>query len=425
MVHKCMVRISFNIMDNPFFWGAATSSHQVEGGNKNDWSEWEKSEARIAKLQAEIKSPDFKKRFPDYIFEQSPTPAELENYASGQACDHYHRFSEDFNIAKSLSHNAHRFSIEWSRIEPEEGKFDPKEIEHYRQVVNALRERGLEPFLTLWHWTLPIWLAEKGGTKSRQFPAYFERYAKRIADSFGSDVRFWITVNEPEVYSAHSYFKGTWPPQKKSVLAFYRSISNLAEAHRRGYRAIKSAYPAAQIGSALHFVYFESAGGLWNDTLETIADRAWNFYFLNRVRHSIDFIGANYYHHNRINFGFNKNVNASVSDMGWEIYPEGIYHLVHKLNRFSKPIYITENGLADARDAKRSKFTANHIAWVRKAIKEGVNVRGYFHWSLLDNFEWDKGFWPRFGLVEIDYKTLERKIRPSAWEYKEIIDASK
>jgi beta-glucosidase len=167
--------------------------------------------------------------------------------------------------------------------------------------------------------------------------------------------------------------------------------------------------------------WFEAAGGFVNDMLVRFADRIRNFYFLDGIRDATDFIGFNYYFHNRVDWGFNKNRNESVSDMGWEIYPEGIYHVLKKLKKYNLPIYITENGLADARDAQRTKFITDHLAWVRRAIDEDVDVRGYFHWSLLDNFEWDKGFWPRFGLIEIDYKSLERKIRPSAFAYKEII----
>src|SRR5581483_3167797 len=164
-----------------------------------------------------------------------PNPLQEENYISGKACDHYHRFQEDFDIAKSLGHNAHRFSIEWSRIEPEEGKFDQKEIEHYRRVLKALRERGLEPFVTIWHWTLPLWLTEKGGILAEQFPEYFARYAETLANEFKNDVRFWMTINEPEIVARQSYWIGNWPPQKKSIFLFYKAIGRLISAHRLSY----------------------------------------------------------------------------------------------------------------------------------------------------------------------------------------------
>jgi len=385
-----------------FYWGAATSSHQVEGNNHNDWSEWEKENAKRLAEAAKNKA------WPDYILNNYPNPLQKENYISGRACDHYNRFREDFDIAKQLGHNAYRFSIEWSRIEPEEGKFDEKEIEHYRQVIKSLRERGLEPFVTLWHWTLPLWLAEKGGVSNKNFPKYFERYVNKITLSL-KDVNFWITLNEPEIFSSNSYLKGVWPPQKKNLIFCLRVARNLIRAHQKSYKTIKEINPNNQIGVAKHNIYFEGWQFYFLNWL-------WNKYFLNKIKNHQDFIGLNYYFHRR----FPKNENKEISDMDWEIYPEGIYHVLKDLKKYNKPIYITENGLADAKDEKREKFIKEHLKWVHKAIQEGVDVRGYFYWSLLDNFEWDKGFWPRFGLVEIDYKTMERKIRNSALEYAKI-----
>ncbi len=370
-----------------FLWGAATSAYQVEGGIKNDWSE------------------------------------AGEKFDAGKACDHYNRFEEDFNIVKSLGHNAHRFSIEWSRIEPEEGKWDEKEIEHYRNVIKALRNRGIEPFVTLWHWPIPLWLRNKGGAKLKKIPLYFSRYAEKIVSEFKNNVIFWITLNEPEIYATNSYLKGVWPPQKKNPISYFLIIRNLIKAHREAYKMIKKIQPNARIGIAKNNIYFEAyQNKIVNRILKKFIDWWWNFYFLNQIKNYQDFIGLNHYFHNRINYGFNKNENLKVSDMGWELYPEGIYHVLKDLKRYKKPIYITENGLADANDEKREKFIKGHLYWMAKAIQDGVDVRGYFYWSLLDNFEWDSGFWPRFGLVEIDYKIMERKIRKSALEYKKIIE---
>jgi beta-glucosidase len=158
--------------------------------------------------------------------------------------------------------------------------------------------------------------------------------------------------------------------------------------------------------------------------LKKIIDWRRNFYFLNRLKNYQDFIGLNHYFHNRINYGFNKNENEKLSDVGWELYPEAIYYVLVDLKRYNKPIYITENGLADAKDKQRSWFIFESLKNINRAINEGVNVKGYLHWSLVDNFEWDKGFWPRFGLLEIDYKTLERKVRPSAYFYRDICIAN-
>jgi beta-glucosidase len=391
-----------------FLWGAATSSHQVEGGNRNDWTEWE---AQSAKLKVE--SAKFK-NWQDFILKNYPNPLQEENYISGRACDHYHRFREDFDIAKSLGHNAHRFSIEWSRIEPEEGKFNEREIEHYREVISALRERGMEPFVTLWHWTLPLWVRDKGGVENKNFPKYFSSYVEKILYAFKDDVRFWITLNEPEIYTFDSYVKGVWPPQKRSLVSALRVIRNLVRSHKLAHEKIYAIAKDARVGIAKNNIYFDNL-------LAPFLNRVWNFWFLDKISSTQDFIGLNYYFRGR-GYSLKKNEDKEVSDMGWESYPEGVYPVLKDLQKYNRPIYITENGIADARDEKRAQFIKDHLRRVVKAMQEGVDVRGYFYWSLLDNFEWDKGFWPRFGLVEVDYKTLERKIRPSAWAYRRIIE---
>lgn len=397
-----------------FYWGSATSAHQVEGNNVNDWSEWEKKNAeRLAKEAKEKWQPWQQEKFPEMF---NP-----ENYISGRACDHYHLYEQDFDIAKKLGHNAHRFSIEWSRIEPEQGKFNEKEIEHYRKVILALKKRGIEPFVTLWHWTNPLWIRDKGGWENKKITDYFERYAEKISNALGENVKFWITLNEPEIYASNSYFAGVWPPQKKNLFAYLRVLNNLIKAHRKAYGVIKKANSNSKIGIAKNNIYFEAyQNRLVNRVLKKFIDWWWNFYFLNRIRNHQDFIGLNHYFHNRINYGFNKNENKKISDIGWELYPEAIYYILKDLKRFNKPIYITENGLADGGDKKRSWFILESLKNIGKAINEGVNARGYLHWSLMDNFEWDKGFWPRFGLVEVNYKTFERKIRPSALQYAKI-----
>ncbi len=345
----------------------------------------------------------------------------LKNFISGQATDHYNRFQDDFKIAKSLGHNATRFSIEWSRIEPEEGKFNEKEIEHYKNVINTLKELDIKPFITIWHWTLPVWLKNKGGWQNKKTIDYFVRYSKKLANSFGKDICFWITINEPEIYSVNSYLKGVWPPQKKSLYFYLKVLKHLIVAHKKTYQAIKKINPDAKIGIAKNNIYFEAYKNKFvNRSLKKFIDWWWNFYFLNKIKNHQDFIGLNHYFHDRIKYGFNKNENKITSDMGWELYPEAIYYVLKDLKKFNKPIYITENGLADAKDKKRGWFIVESIKQISKAIDDGVNVCGYLHWSLMDNFEWDKGFWPRFGLLEIDYTTQQRKIRPSAHLYKDI-----
>ncbi|MBI2439185.1 MAG: glycoside hydrolase family 1 protein [Candidatus Moranbacteria bacterium] len=403
-----------------FLWGAATSSHQVEGHTRNDWSEWEKKNAvRLAKEA-------YKKfgHLPHWERIQ-PEAENPKNYLSGAACDHYKKFREDFDLAQSLHHNAHRFSIEWSRIEPEEGKFNQEAIDHYHEVLTTLHERGLEPFVTLWHWTLPLWLAEKGGVHSQEFPKYFERYAKHIVSQYKNEVRFWITLNEPTSVIGASYVNGNWPPQEKSLWRAYRVFHILARAHNRAFHAIHKIDSNAEVGLAnilQSFVPYQKTS--WLDKLSvSIAHFFTNEYMLRLTRGHHDFLTVQYYFHNRLKFiRRDHNKDHSESDLGWEVYPEGIFHILRWLNSFHLPLYITENGLADALDTKRESFIKEHLRFIHQAIEMGIDVRGYFYWSLLDNFEWDKGFWPRFGLIEIDYVTQKRTVRPSALAYGKIAE---
>ncbi len=370
-----------------FLWGSATSSYQIEGGiDRCDWS---------------------------------------KIYPAGKACDHYNRYERDFDLAKKLNQNAHRFSIEWSRIEPEQGKFDKKEIEHYRNVLLALKKRNIKSVVTLWHWTNPVWFANKGGWTNKKASNYFANYVKKITEELGGLIDFWIVLNEPLVFTSHSYGNAEWPPKEKNFLKILKVVKNLIKAHKKSYFIIKNADNKAKIGISKHNVYFEpfNQKSFLDRFSVWIVRYLWNYYFLNKIKNYQNFIGLNYYHHNRIKFPaqINKNENKIVSDIGWEIYPQGIYYVLKKLNqKYKKPIYILENGLADAQDKLRKKFIKDHLFYVHKAIQEGVDVRGYFYWSLMDNFEWAKGFEPKFGLIEIDYKTMERKIRDSAYYYAQI-----
>lgn len=359
-----------------FLWGSATSSYQVEGGIDNcDWS----------------------KEFP-----------------AGRACDHYHLYEKDFDLVEELNQNVHRFSIEWSRIEPEKGRFDEEEIEHYREVLKSLDRRGIKTMVTLHHFTNPQWVADEGGWKNRKVVDYFVRYSKKMISELDDLVDFWVTINEPFVIASGWHIWANWPPQERNLLSFVRVVLNQIRAHNRIYGETD------QMGIVKNNSYLEPLSNSWLDKLTTkIAHYFVNEYFLNRVE--FDFIGLNYYFHARIKFpGKQDNENKVVSDLGWEIYPEGIYHVLKDLDKYGKPIYITENGLADKNDDLRKRFIKNHLLWTHRAIEEGVDVRGYLHWSLMDNFEWAEGFEPRFGLIEIDYETLERKVRDSARYYSQI-----
>jgi beta-glucosidase len=396
-----------------FFWGAATASHQVEGGQHNDWSEWEKQNAERLARESE-KSFRWNPNWGKFRHEATD-PA---NYISGTACDHWNRYAEDFDILKDLGLNSYRFSIEWSRVEPEEGRFDETAIRHYQKMLAALRSRGIEPFVTLWHWTLPLWVANKGGIRAGDFPALFGRYTEKMVRTFGDTAQFWITLNEPDVNAAQAYFRGDWPPGKRGILNYFSASRSLIAAHKQSFAVIKKYSPRAQVGIAKHNIWFEAVDGtVRNRFLKKIADVTWNHWFLRKIADTQDFIGLNHYNHHRIDGWFSKNENKIQTDFGWEYYPESLYHALVELKPYGKPIYITENGIADASDELRKKFIPTALAAMERAITDGADVRGYFYWSLLDNFEWDKGYWLRFGLVAINRATQQRTIRESAQQY--------
>jgi beta-glucosidase len=406
-----------------FFWGSATSSYQVEGGNVNDWSQWEVKNAQLLAESA-------KKTYKVWQGQKFPQMFKASNYICGKACNHYNRFREDFDLAKSLNQNAHRFSLEWSRVEPEEGKFNKKEIKHYKRVLIALRKRGIEPFVTLKHFTNPLWLTEKGGTASSNYPYFFARYVKKVIQELGKFCQYWITVNEPTVIISKAYFNSSWPGDKsfyKAFKYFYMTV----KAHSLAYDCIKKELPQAKVGVSHLFSFWSPAKE--NSFLDKMAAKLTRYFanekFINKIKSKLDFIGVNYYFHTRVKF-FSQSLGADkkknkFSDLNWEIYPKGIYEVLKEIKKYNLPIYITENGVADADDKFRDNFIKEHLFWIKKAMQEKILVKGYFHWSLMDNFEWDKGFWPRFGLIEIDYKTLERKIRASGKEYAKICATNK
>ena len=373
-----------------FLWGAAVSSYQVEGGIKNcDWS---------------------------------------KDFPAGQACDYHNQYEKYFDLAKELNQNVHRFSLEWSRIEPEEGKFNRKGIEHYRKILLALRERNIKSMVTLWHFTSPIWFAEKGGWQNKKSADYFENYARFVAEELDGLVDFWMTINEPMIYLSQAYIIGRFPPQKKNILATPFVFYNFLKAHKKAYQVIHNFNANARVGFAQNYSYVESynKSSFLNRAMASIWNFVSNRLFLVFVEDKQDFLGVNYYFHDRIKitskFPFLKieNENKKVSDLGWEIFPKGIYYILGDLQKYNLPIYITENGLADAKDKNRAEFIREHLKYVHKAINKGVDVKGYLYWSLLDNFEWADGFEPRFGLVEMDYEKMEAKVRESAREYAKV-----
>lgn len=396
-----------------FFWGASTASHQVEGGNHNQWSVWELENAR------ELAQTAHQRLSWMPVWEQNKGQAEdPENYVSGRGVEHYARYKEDFAVAKSLNLNAFRFGIEWSRIEPVEGQWDQAAIDHYKLYIQELRALHLEPFLNIWHWTLPVWFTDKGGFKHHANIAYFERFVKKIADELLEDVAYVITLNEPNVYTSLSYLTGEWPPQEKGPLQFMKVYWNLTRAHRAAYKILKAQKPVLQIGVAAQLANIQAKRphNVFDNLTTKWMRYFWNWWFLLRIKNYQDFIGFNYYFTDYYTgIGKRQNPKVPLSDMGWYMEPEGLYPLLIRVwSRFKKPIFITENGLADADDQFRRWWIEETFVAMERAISEGVELKGYFHWSLLDNFEWKYGWWPKFGLVAVNRKTMERSVRPSA-----------
>jgi beta-glucosidase len=414
--------MSDNKSDFPkdFFWGVSTASHQVEGGTDNQWSTWEKRRAKVLAQTAHKRLswlPSWRR-----IKEQAEDP---ENYISGKGVEHYTRYKEDLKIAKQLNVNAFRFGIEWSRIEPKEGKWNEAEIEHYRTYIADMRKQGLEPFLNIWHWTMPNWFVAKGGFTKKSNIRYFERYVQKIADELCDDVLYVITLNEPNVYCSFSYLMGEWPPEQKSLLAFGRVYYNLATAHNRAYKILKKKKPSLQVGVAAQLANIQPKNphSLLDDLVTQVMRNGWNWWFINRIKKHQDFVGLNYYFTDYYS-GLGKRENPSVplNDLGWYMEPEGLHPLLVRVwQKYKKPIFVTENGLADAKDDYRRWWIEETIIAMERSMSEGVQLKGYFHWSLLDNFEWKYGWWPEFGLVHVDRKTMKRTIRPSARYYAECI----
>lgn len=266
-------------------------------------------------------------------------------------------------------------------------------------------------------------MAKKGGWANKKSVFYFSQYTEKVFNQYQDLVDYWIIINEPLVYASQAFLMGNFPPQKKSLILFLKVVKNQISAHKKVYKIFhKSKKQAIKVGIAKNNCYFEPVNNnLLNKWSVNLGQYFLNHYFLNKIKNHLDFIGLNYYFHQKTDFFFrNKNENKIISDLGWEIFPKGIYYVLKDLKKYNLPIFITENGLADKEDKLRSDFIKNHLFWVYKAIKEGINVQGYLHWSLIDNFEWHQGFKPRFGLIEIDYKTMKRKPRPSAFYFSKI-----
>ncbi len=426
-----------------FMWGASTSSHQVEGGTHNQWTLWELENAPYLARNAEKHYSwlpvwgDIKKKAQD-----------PDNYISGQGVDHYNRYKEDFDLAKKLNLNSFRFGIEWSRIEPTEGKWNKKEIEHYKKYIAQLKKRGIQPVINLWHWTQPIWFEQKGGFAKRQNIKYFERFVKHIAKDLIIPCGWVITINEPNSYVGMAYLEGQWPPGKRRPLEAIEVARNLAEAHRRVYSMLKDMDNSLNVGVATQCSNNQPKRpkNILDKLVAGSANYFWNWWFLNRVSGYQDFVGFNYYFTDYFRGGVRKNPrwhrhyvhtnyrglhhhvrhtpDSPLNDLGWYMEPGGIYKVIMQAaKRYHMPILITENGVADMHDRYRKWWLEETLEAIEMANQKGANVIGYFHWSLLDNFEWAQGWWPKFGLIKVNRENgMKRTIKTSAKWFAEKIE---
>ena len=408
------------LFPDDFLWGTATSAHQVEGNNTNsDWWDWEQQPGAI-----------------------------LDSSTSGRACNWWDNAEEDIALAREMGTNAHRMSVEWSRIEPEPGRFDKDALDRYRQILRAMRDRDIEPMVTLHHFSNPRWLVEKGDFGSNIVVDYFQRYTAAVVDALGDLVPKWVTINEPVVYLFMRYLDDKFPPpHKKGYAAGFTAVANMLRCHAAAYHTIKEHSPAAQVGLAHNMAVFEPKrpgnrlDRWWTGRINQIYNVAvWDAlqdgklrfpYGRGKIAHlagTADFIGINYYTRFYLKFpppaGFVERdwgPTAVVSDGDYgEVYPYGLYRLITSVVKYKKPIYITENGVPDRADSIRPGFIIDHLRQIWHAISWCYPVMGYYHWSLVDNFEWDRGWTQRFGLIELDPDTQLRTMRDSGRLYSEI-----
>lgn len=420
--------------DRGFLIGTSTAAHQVEGNNVNSdcWA-------------------------------MENIPHTLYADRSGDAVDHYNRYEEDIKLMASSGFNAYRFSIEWARIEPQEGTFDASEVEHYRKVIACCKENGLEPMIVLHHFSSPAWLISKGGWENEAVIDWFVRYCRYVIERLGHEVRFVCTINEANIrlqiadiikrYALSAAAKASAAAGKdaESALQMGMNFKALLEAQQLGAKeaaeafglsdpqgvhnfqsactpegdniicrahvaarnAIKKICPDLKVGLSLSFHDFQAQPGC-----EAIADREWDKEFLHYLPYikDDDYLGVQNYTRSLIGPDGLLPVSASaeLTQAGYEYYPEALEHVIRKAAMdYKGPIYVTENGIATADDTRRVAFIETALAGVQSCIADGLPVKGYFHWSLMDNFEWQKGYAMQFGLIAVDRTTQTRTPKPS------------
>jgi beta-glucosidase len=435
-----MPRLTF---PKDFLWGAATAAYQIEGAPAEDG-----------------KSPSVWDTF-------SHTPGKIAGGDTGDtACDHYHRYEDDIVCMKALHLNAYRLSISWPRVFPDDtGRPNEAGMAFYRNLIGRLREEGIQPAVTLYHWDLPQWLQDRGGWASRDTVDQFEAYARYVFAELGDVVPIWITHNEPWVASFLGHWRGVHAPGLTDFAAALRAAHHILLSHGKAVRAYREMGYTGQIGITLNMVPVYPAGdtpadlqaaerndqycngwfteplfagvypeALWRWFSERVEMPQVNPGDLEIISAPVDFLGINYYSPSYTRYDESDwplevgtvSTGKEKTEMGWEVYPEGLYDLLARVyGKYRIPILITENGAAyrdvlrdgKVEDEKRIEYLYKHLAQAHRAIEDGVDLRGYFVWSLIDNFEWAEGFRKRFGIVYVEYPTQRRIIKKSGYWY--------
>lgn len=418
-----------------FFFGASNAAFQVEGSPvDSDWREWTRTS-----------HPD-------------GTPHVSDTTNAERATDFWNRYDEDFRLAQKAGLNAFRISLAWERIEPEPGVWDEKALDHYVKMIVAMRKRGLEPFVTINHYVLPLWVSREGGVAWKEFPLRFGEFSRRVVERLAkppANVRYFMTINEPNIQVRFGYLDDRkFPPGVNDASAATRALAGLAKAHIEAYRQIRElGLKGVKVGFAHNWQVFEplDKDSPADRAMAEEVDRIFNRTFMDAIMTgninfsmpfgdpvservdlpdhgpALDYLGVQNYGRSYVTPmegrpGYKLSEGGGPkNDLGWELVPEALYIAVKQASHYGFPVIITETGLADRDDRFRSEYLEWNFAAMRRLLEEKVKLFGYIHWSLTDNFEWAFGLDPRFGLVEIDYRTLERKPRPSLSAYAALV----
>jgi len=368
-----------------FVWGTATAAHQVEGGNwNNDWWAWE--------------------HHPDKPCTEP----------SGDACDHWDRWPEDLDLIAELNLRAYRFSVEWSRVEPEEGEFSRAALDHYRRVCAGCRDRGIEPIVTLHHFTTPRWVSALGGWSQPETAERFGRYAERVTGALGDIVDRMCTINEPNWLVINGYFLGIWPPGSNDGSLAQAATDTVVAAHRRAVEAVRSGPGNVAVGLAVSMTDFHTEPGA-EEMLEAVRGYMEDTWL--RATGGDDFLGVQTYTRTRVGAeGVLPNEEGvRTTLMGYEFWPEALEGCLRRAAEVTGlPLLVTENGIGTDKDDERIEYVERALRGVLRCVDDGIDVQGYLYWSLLDNFEWVYGYGPTFGLVHVDRSTFARTVKDSA-----------